>query len=129
MATEHSPGGFHDYAIWITSQATDYLRGDVAVKGGISACLKIACLADAFRMNYELHHGGNSLNNVANLHVMCAIPNSEFLEVILPDHIQKYAVIDDLEIEADGTVRVPQKPGLGVQIDFDLIRSRTIAAL
>ena len=46
-------------------QATDYLRGDVAVKGGITTLVKTAHLAEAFRMNYEIHHGGNSLNNVA----------------------------------------------------------------
>jgi len=74
MATEYSPGGFHSYAIWVSSGATDYLRGDVAVKGGITPCLKTAHLAEAFQMNFELHHGGNSLNNVANLHIALAIP-------------------------------------------------------
>ena len=36
-------------------------------------------------MNYEVHHGGNSLNNVANLHVIISIRNTEFFEVLLPD--------------------------------------------
>jgi len=65
MATEYSPGGFHSYAVWVTSGATDYLRGDVAIKGGITACLKPAHLAEAFQMNFEIHHGGNSLNHDA----------------------------------------------------------------
>ena len=34
LATEYSPGGFTSYAPWILNRATDYLRGDVAVKGG-----------------------------------------------------------------------------------------------
>src|SRR3546814_865433 len=60
MATEWSPGGFHAYAPWIMASATDYLRGDVAVKGGLTGCLKAAHLAEAFRLNFEIHHGGNS---------------------------------------------------------------------
>ena len=51
MATEHSPGGFTAYGPWLMSQATDYLRGDVAVKGGITPVMKTAHLAEAFHMN------------------------------------------------------------------------------
>ena len=43
--------------------------------------VKIAHLAEAFRMKFAIHHGGNSLNNVANLHVTMAIPNCEYFEV------------------------------------------------
>ena len=121
MATEYSPGGFQAFAPWITLQATDFLRGDVAVKGGISALVKIAHLAEAFHMNLEVHHGGNSLNNVANLHVILAIPNTEYFEILLPDATQKYGLVEDLAAGRDGTVRPPDGPGLGAKIDFDLI--------
>jgi L-alanine-DL-glutamate epimerase-like enolase superfamily enzyme len=129
MATEYSPGGFHAYAPWLLAEATDFLRGDVAVKGGITACLKAAHLAEAFHMNFEIHHGGNSLNNVANLHVMCGIPNSEFFEVILPNEVQKFGLVEDIEVTAAGMVHVPQKPGLGVEIDFERIRRNTVSVL
>src|SRR5437660_4605461 len=66
LATEYPIGGLDSYIPWITERATDFLRGDVAVKGGITTILKAAHLAEAFRMNFETHHGGNSLNNVAN---------------------------------------------------------------
>lgn len=126
VATELSPGAFHAYEPWVSQKATDALRGDVALKGGITACLKTAHLAEAFRLNYELHHGGNSLNNVANLHVFCAIPNTEFFEVVLPDEAQKCGLVEDLSVGPDGCVRAPDGPGLGVEIDFDLIeRSKT----
>ena len=88
-----SPGGFTAYAPWLVARATDYLRGDVAVKGGISALVKTAHLAEGFHMNFEIHHGGNSLNNVANLHVTMAIRNCEFFEVLLPAEAQKYGLV------------------------------------
>lgn len=129
MATEYPVAGFDSYAPWITERATDYLRGDVAVKGGITTLMKTAHLAEAFGMNLEVHHGGNSLNNVANLHVLMAIRNTEFFEVLLPDNAQKYGLLEDITVDARGMVQAPTGPGLGAKIDFDLIRSKTVQVL
>ena len=129
MATEYTPGGFQSYAPWILREATDFLRGDVAVKGGITSLIKTAHLAEAFHMNYEIHHGGNSLNNVANLHVLMAISNSEFFEVLLPDGAQKYGLIDDITVDENGLVHAPTEPGLGAKIDFELIERKQTALL
>lgn len=129
MATEYSPGGFHSYASWITSQATDFLRGDVAVKGGLTGLVKAACLADAFRMNYEIHHGGNSLNNLAQLHVALAIRNTEYFEVLLPAAAQKYGLLRDIEMDEEGYFREPEGVGLCAALDHDRIKAKTIEVL
>ncbi len=129
MATEYSPGGFTNYAPWIINKATDYLRGDVAVKGGITALIKTAHLAEAFGINYEIHHGGNSLNNWANLHVILSIKNTTYFEVLLPSGAQKYGIIDDLEPDAKGMIHAPTESGLGATIDFDLIKKNTVQSL
>jgi L-alanine-DL-glutamate epimerase-like enolase superfamily enzyme len=129
MATEYSPGGFTAYAPWLTAQATDFLRGDVAVKGGITALVKAAHLAEAFHMNFEVHHGGNSLNNVANLHVIIAIKNCEFFEVLLPAAAQKYGLAQDIEVDRRGLVHAMNAPGLGANIDFALIEREKVAVL
>jgi L-alanine-DL-glutamate epimerase-like enolase superfamily enzyme len=129
MATEYPQAGLDAYAQWILQGATDFLRGDVATKGGITTMIKTAHLAEAFHLNYEIHHGGNSINNVANLHVMMAIQNSTFFEVFLPDSAQKYGLVEDIEIGKDGYAHAPTAPGLGAAIDFDLIRRKTVAVL
>jgi L-alanine-DL-glutamate epimerase-like enolase superfamily enzyme len=129
LATEYSPGGFTAYAPWLTAQATDYLRGDVAVKGGITALVKTAHLAEAFHLNYEVHHGGNSLNNVANLHVIMAIKNTEMFEVLLPAGAQKYGLEHDIEIDREGYVHAFDGPGLGAAIDFALIERHKTGVL
>ena len=129
LATEYPVTGLDSYQPWIMLQATDYLRGDVAVKGGITTLVKAAHLAEAFRMNYEVHHGGNSLNNVANLHVIASIRNTEFFEVLLPDGAQKYGLEQDIVVGRDGMVHVPNGPGLGAAIDFALIERKKIAVL
>jgi len=127
MATEYSPGSFTAYAPWLVEKATDYLRGDVAIKGGITALMKTAHLAEAFHMNYEVHHGGNSLNNVANLHTIMAMKNCEFFEVLLPSGAQKYGLETDIEVDSKGNVHAFNKPGLGADIDFALIERNKIA--
>ncbi|MBV1795989.1 enolase C-terminal domain-like protein [Siccirubricoccus sp. G192] len=129
VATEYPATGLESYAPWIMLQATDYLRGDVAVKGGITTLVKTAHLAEAFRMNYEIHHGGNSLNNVANLHVAMAIRNTTYFEVLLPDGAHKYGLVQDIRPDAQGLVHAPTEPGLGYPIDFDLIERKKVAVL
>ncbi len=127
MATEQPSVELTAYAPWLTAQATDYLRGDVALKGGLTACQKAAHLAEAFHMNYELHHGGNSLNNVAILHLAAAIPNTEYFEVLLPAEAQKHGLIEDIDIDEQGAVHPFDGPGLGAQIDFERIeRMKTV---
>lgn len=129
MATEYPEMSLNAYASWITNRATDILRGDVAVKGGITAILKAARLAEAFGMKFEIHHGANSLNNVANLHVAAAIPNSTYFEVMLPDENQKYGLVRDIVVDKQGMVHAPEAPGLGAEIDFELINRYTTAVL
>ena len=129
MATEYPAGGLDSYTPWVKERATDFLRGDVAVKGGISTLVKAAHLAEAFHLNFELHHGGNSLNNFANLHVIMAIQNTEFFEVLLPAQSQKYGLVQDIEVDRDGMVHAPTGPGLGAQIDFELIERKKLAVL
>jgi L-alanine-DL-glutamate epimerase-like enolase superfamily enzyme len=129
MATEYPAGGLDTYPIWLTQQATDYLRGDIPNKGGLTTMLKTAHLAEAFHMRYEIHHSGNSLNNLANLHLACAIPNTTWFEVLLPDGAHKYGMAKELEIDANGELHAPTGPGLGAEIDFDLIKRKTEAVL
>lgn len=121
MATEYPGGELMSYTPWLTAKATDKLRGDVAVKGGITALLKGAALAQAFGMEFEIHHGANSLNNVANLHVALAIPNCSWFEIMLPDINQKYGMAEELEVDRDGMVNAPKGAGLGMAVDMERI--------
>ena len=52
LATEYPITGLDGYQPWIMLQATDFLRGDVAVKGGITTLVKGAHLAEV--VSHEL---------------------------------------------------------------------------
>lgn len=127
MATEYSEGGLSGFVPWLTERATDYLRGDALVKGGLTGLLKAAHLAEAFGLNLEIHHGGNSAINVAQLHLACGIVNTGWFEVLLPAEAQQLAVLNDIHIEADGTVAPPTGPGHGIAFDTAYIRRHATA--
>ena len=96
MSTEYAPGRFYGMAEWITEYATDFLRGDVAVTGGITPMVRLANLAEGFNMKCEIHHGGNSLNNVANLHITMAVPNCEFFEFFPCTGANMFGLVEDI---------------------------------
>ena len=126
MATEYAPGRFYGLAQWLQQRATDFLRGDVAVFGGITPMIKIAHLAEAFRMKCEIHHGGNSLGNVANLHVTMAINNCDYYEVFPCSGANKFGLVEDIEVDDEGMVYAPEKPGLGYEVDWGLVKRETV---
>ncbi len=65
MATEITGGGLTGLVPWAVHRATDYLRGDVVLKGGITGMMKIAHMAEAFHLNCELHGAYDAMNNLA----------------------------------------------------------------
>jgi L-alanine-DL-glutamate epimerase-like enolase superfamily enzyme len=49
--------------------------------------------------------------------------------VLLPDGAQKYGLVRDIEVDGQGLVHAPMRPGLGADIDFDLVRRKQMAVL
>ena len=121
MSTEYAPGRFYGMTPWITQYATDILRGDVAVTGGITPLVRLCNLAEGFNMKCEIHHGGNSLNNVANLHVTMAVPNCEFFEFFPSTGANMFGLVEDIQFD-NGIVHAPLAPGLGYEIDWARLR-------
>jgi L-alanine-DL-glutamate epimerase-like enolase superfamily enzyme len=136
LATEITLGGLYALPAWLQAGATDFLRGDVVIKGGISGMMKIAHLAEAYGMNCEVHDAYNAMGNVASLHVIMAVPNCEWFEVLTfnpagvhdLEHLS-YGLTEPIEIDADGFVHAPTRPGLGFEIDWELIDSAKLGEL
>ena len=128
MATEFAPGRYYGMTQWITNYATDILRGDVAVTGGITPLVRLCHLAEGFKMKCEIHHGGNSLNNVANLHVTMAVPNCEFYEFFPCTGANVYGLVEEIDMSG-GVVHAPEGPGLGYEIDWERLRKDYIGTI
>lgn len=115
----------------LARNAVDMIRADVYLKGGITGLLKIARLAESFGVNCEIHAALNSLMNLANLHVACAISNCEYYELGLlhpvADMGYQMGLRKEFEkIDEEGYIHISEKPGLGTEIDYDYIDNNTI---
>ena len=68
----------------LAARAVDILLPDVCRAGGISECLKIARLADAYNVPWAAHVSmGSPIHIAASLHLAAATPN--FLDLRVPD--------------------------------------------
>ena len=94
-----------------------------------TAIMKIAHLAEAFHMKCEIHHGGNSLGNVANLHVTMAIDNCDYYEVFPCSGANKFGLVEDIEVDEQGMVYAPEKPGLGYEVDWKLVEREKVGVV
>lgn len=121
-ATETTRGAHWGVAQVIAQRAADIVRADVSWKHGVTGTLKIAHLAEAFGMNCEIHTTTMNYMDLANLHVSCAIRNCEYFEYFVPEDNYRLPMKGDLPIE-DGVITVPDAPGIGAELDWDLIEA------
>jgi L-alanine-DL-glutamate epimerase-like enolase superfamily enzyme len=81
-------------------RAVDVVQPDLRRAGGVTECLEIGLLADAFDVPYASHGGG------VHLHVLAALPNVLFMESgLIQDRATTRLV--------DGCYLLPEEPGFG----------------
>jgi L-alanine-DL-glutamate epimerase-like enolase superfamily enzyme len=121
--------GFQDAGNYIMRRAWDILRIDACNSFGITATKKTCALAEAFNLRCEIHSWGFTLNQAANLQVMGAVRNCRYFEMPVPTGIFDFGMKDVIEIDSEGMVTVPDKPGIGVEVDWERMESATVLAL
>jgi L-alanine-DL-glutamate epimerase-like enolase superfamily enzyme len=117
-----------NYADYIARGAFDMVQADAA-RQGISWTKKLAGVAEAFGLKFQAHAYGTPLHQAANLHLMGGINNGELFEMPVPEGIMDTPMIDTIRIEGDGWVTLPQKPGLGLDMDWKGIEKFTTAII
>jgi L-alanine-DL-glutamate epimerase-like enolase superfamily enzyme len=105
----------------ITRGAWSRLRCDACNVGGISAAMKAMALAGAHGLKTELQSYGYPLSQAANLHVMLGVAGCSYFEHPVPIEHYEYACANPIRLEADGCVRAPDGPGLGLDLDWNRI--------
>jgi L-alanine-DL-glutamate epimerase-like enolase superfamily enzyme len=118
---------FQETANYLTARAWDIARIDAAISGGITGARKAAALAEGFGVRCELHAFGHALAQAANLQVIGAIANCSYFEAPLPLDAYNTGMVDVVEIDDNGIARIPSKPGLGLEADWDAILAQSIA--
>ena len=118
---------FQEAANYLTTGAWDVVRVDAAISGGITGTKKTASLAEALGLRCEIHSFGYTLAQAANLQVMGAVANCRYFEFPMPLGGYGAGMRDEIELQPDGTVCVPQKPGIGVEVDWERMDAMTVA--
>jgi L-alanine-DL-glutamate epimerase-like enolase superfamily enzyme len=133
VGTEWAHGGIwgvYSTPQYLVRKAVDIVRSDVSWKGGITGLLKTFHLCEAFGYNCEVHTAMMSLMDVANLHVICAKKNCEYFEFAgsITEGIG-FALKTPIKIDAESYVHAFDAPGLGVELDWDVIENNTVCRL
>ena len=94
------------------------MQTDLAWAGGFSECRRIAALAQAHHLMVAPHAFAGAVLLAASLHFLAAIPNGLELEFDQnPNGLRDELLKEPLAIDRDGMVAVPQRPGLGIELD------------
>jgi D-galactarolactone cycloisomerase len=104
------------------------LQPDVGKCGGVTEIMRIAALASAYKIKIHPHGGVTGLDLVAGIHVLSAIENGGYFESSEGYNPLRSGPIvgEPYHIDPDGCVRAPNKPGLGLEIDENFIKTHPV---
>lgn len=107
----------------IEKQAVDIIMPDIPKCCGLSEGRKIANMAEIYYIPLAPHNVCGPLGTIASCHVCASIPNFLVLEWHwLGRNHWNELVFDGDSIIKDGYIKVPDTPGLGVEINPDAVK-------
>jgi len=114
--------GFREF---IEKRALDILHPDLLTSGGMLETKRIADYGERFGIPTALHCAGSPIGFMANVHCAAAISSFVSLEHHGLDLPFWESLVTGLPADymADGYVTVPDKPGLGVDLNLEAIEA------
>jgi D-galactarolactone cycloisomerase len=119
----------------LVSRAVDIVQPDTCAAGGLTECKKIADMSEAFGVRYNPHVWGTGIAIAASLQLLAVLPShtpvslaplQPMLEFDRTEHpIRQSLLVQPIEHTA-GIVRVPDGPGLGIEVDRDALARFTV---
>jgi D-galactarolactone cycloisomerase len=113
---------------WIRERAADILQPDVTICGGLSEARRIWQAAYDRGIRVVMHGWNTAVGAAADLQLTAAMPNGTFLEYWHPAPYVSGILTEPLLLNADGMLPIPDRPGLGIEIDLDAVRERGAGA-
>ena len=117
-------GGWHEFGVMLEKGCFDIYQPDATFGGGISGARKVmeACREQGLR--FAPHTWTNGIGLLINLHLYAAGARDHPLEYPYepPGWVPEQRdglLAEPILADANGTIAVPDKPGLGIEIDPD----------
>ena len=118
----------------IQKRGVDVVQPDISVAGGFTECRKIAAMASANHVRLLPHMWGSSIRLAATIHWQATIPDAPEAVHPVPSLFEfdmtENRLRTDLAREpiraVDGYVPVLQRPGLGIEIDREVLEQYAV---
>ncbi|MBR0460361.1 MAG: galactonate dehydratase [Victivallales bacterium] len=99
----------------------DFIQPDVSHAGGIMEMREIAAMAEACHVPFCPHNPSGPVANAATLQLAACTPNFARLETMFSDVPFRGDVCDESLVIRKGEMLIPDKPGLGIELNEDEI--------
>lgn len=119
-----------DFKRILTDGVVDIIQPDLSHAGGITETMKIASMAEAFDVALAPHCPLGPIALASSLQVDAISHNAFIQEQSMGIHYNKendlldYVIDKDVFKFEDGYVKLPEKPGLGIEIDEEYVKQR-----
>ena len=122
----------YEFRDLIAGGCLDVLQPDAALVGGITGLKRVAAMAQEHNLAFTPHTWTNGLGVVANAHLTAGMCDAPFLEV--PHDPPEWGVDrrdfmlrDALRLGEAGHIVLTDRPGMGVALDEERLKSTRIA--
>ena len=106
-----------DYRRFFDIMPADYIQPDISHAGGIMELKKIAAEAECRYIPFAPHNPSGPVANAATLQLAANCPNFCILEIMYSDVDWRKDVTNEQLEYRDGFLTIPDKPGLGIEIN------------
>ncbi|HMN28011.1 MAG TPA: mandelate racemase/muconate lactonizing enzyme family protein [Caldilineaceae bacterium] len=107
---------------WLQAGAFDIVQPDVTKVGGISEERKIGWLAEENGIKFIPHGWNTALGLAADLQLASAFAHTDFVEYLTGSPYIDDIVATPWQLDADGMLAIPDRPGLGVELDLAAVQ-------
>ena len=108
---------------WIEQRAFDIVQPDATKNGGLSESRRIAWMAYDHNVQFVSHGWNTAVGVAADLQLAAAIPVARYVEYLTPCAYIEHLTTEPFCIDAEGYLEIPDRPGLGVELDRERLKS------
>jgi glucarate dehydratase len=114
---------FEQLSANVLAPAVDVILLDTTFWGGIRPCIRAAAVCETFQLSIAVHSSGElGIQLATMLHLGAVLPNLSFDADAHYHHLMDDIIVGGKMGYVNGRIKVPDGPGLGVQLDREKVR-------
>ena len=106
---------------FIVRNAVDIVQVDAIWTGGITEARRVGMIAGTWGKKVIPHFSASMVSLAANLSFGQSLYNTEYMEYTLDENPLRSELCTESIVMKDGVVRVFDKPGLGIELNWDTV--------